>query len=281
MNDTGHVFTRDIAAVVEYIPHLFSAAVILIIGGLLAWLSGHAAEVILTRLGLDRHVERTGFRENLVNVGVQSRPARLIARLVWLIVWLATLVQAVDALELTSLAAALRNLLDFTPHLVVAVGILLVGAVAGDALARATTATFARAGILYHAVAGTLVRAIVIILAVLMALQQLTIESSFLLYVLLLLLGSAALSAAIASGWGARTFFENVVASRYVEENFHIGDGITVDGAAGTLERVGMTNIVVVTSDQRRIVLPNRILARSMVHVEPRQPPTKDSELIM
>ncbi len=279
MNDTGHVFGHDIAAVVAYLPHLFSAAVILAVGGLLAWLIARAVDALLTRLGLDRHVERTGFRENLVAFGLRSRPSRLVARLVWLIVWLATLVQAVDALELTPLSTALRSLLDYTPHLVVAVAILLVGIVAGDALARATTATLARVGILYPTVAGTLMRAIVIILAVLMALQQLTIESSFLLDVLLLLLGSAALSAAIASGWGARMFFENAVASRYVEENFQIGDGITVDGAAGTLERLGMTNVVVLTSDQRRVVLPNSILARSIVHIDARRPRDSNTEM--
>ncbi|MBC5801339.1 MAG: mechanosensitive ion channel [Candidatus Eremiobacteraeota bacterium] len=272
MNDAGNAFSRDFTALIAYVPHLFSAAVILVVGGLLAWLIGRAVDVVLTRLGLDRNVERTGFRENLVNVGVRARPARLVARLVSLIVWLATLVQAVDALELVPLSAALRNLLDYTPHLVVAVAILLVGVVAADALARATTATLARAGILYHTVAGTLMRAIVIVLAALMALQQLTIESSFLLDVLLLLLGSAALSAALASGFGARTFFENAVASRYVEENFQIGDRITVDGAAGTVERLGMTSVVVVTNEQRRIVLPNGIFARFTVHVDVRRP---------
>lgn len=281
MNDARHVFARDLAAIVAYVPHLFSAAIILAVGGLLAWLVGRAVETLLTRLGLDHQVERTGFRENLVAVGLRARPSRLVARLVWLIVWLATLVQAVDALELTPLSTALRTLLDYTPHLVVAVAILLVGIVGGDALARATTATLTRAGILYPTVVGTLMRAIVTILAALMALQQLTIESSFLLDVLLLLLGAAALSAAIASGWGARTFFENAVASRYVEENFQIGDGITVNGAVGTLERFGMTNVVVRTSDRRRVVVPNSILARSVVHINPQEPLNADFNVEM
>lgn len=266
MIDAGRIFGRDVEAVVGYLPHLIGAVIILAVGSLLAWLISRAVAAVLTRLGLDRRVADTGFRENLVRVGLRERPARLVARLVLLIVWLATLVQVVDALELTPLSAALRSLLDYTPHLVVAVAIVLVGIIAGDALARATTATLARTGILYPTIAGTLMRAIVTTVAALMALQQLTIESSFLFDVLLLLLGAAALSAAIASGYGARTFFENVVASRYVEENFKIGDGITVDGASGVLERVGMTNVVIRTSERGRVVLPNRILARYAVH---------------
>lgn len=279
MIDAGRVFDRDIEAVVSYLPHLISAAIILTVGGVLAWLIGRAVEAVLKRVGLDQRVADTGFRENLVSVGLRERPARLVARLVFLIVWLATLVQVVDALELAPLSAALRNLLDFTPHLVVAVAILILGIIAGDPLARATTGTLARAGILYSTVAGTLMRALVTTVAVLMALQQLTIESSFLLDMLLLLLGAVALSAAIASGWGARTFFENVVASRYVEENFKIGDGITVDGATGTLERAGMMNVVIRTNDRGRVVLPNRILAQYAVHIDTSQSADLNAEM--
>ncbi|WP_405054904.1 hypothetical protein [Vulcanimicrobium alpinum] len=39
-----------------------------------------------------------------------------------------------------------------------------------------------------------------------------------------------------------------------------------MDGASGVLERVGMTNVVIRTSERGRVVLPNRILARYAVH---------------
>ena len=98
-----------------------------------------------------------------------------------------------------------------------------------------------------------------------MALQQLTLESGFLFYVLLVVLAGAALAGGLAGGWGARALAENLLAGRYVEREFGVGDYIRVDGTAGTIERLTNTNVVVQTEDGRRVHLPNGLLTRMPV----------------
>jgi small-conductance mechanosensitive channel len=267
----------DLAAVVTYLPRLVAALVIVLVGWALARFLGWLADLLLARLGLDRLGERTGLDHDLAGVGLPSRPAQLVGQLTTAIVLIAALVQAADALALAPLSEVLRQLLGFTPHLLLGGLILLVGLVASDALGRAAAAALARAGVLYYVVAGTLVRVLVVFLALVMALQQLTIEATFLFDVLLVALAGAALTGAIAFGWGLRTLAENITCGRYVEQNFAVGDAITIvwdspesgPNLSGTIDRLRLTSTILRTTDGQRVVIPNGVLARAVIRAEP------------
>jgi small-conductance mechanosensitive channel len=265
MNDARTTLQADFAAIVAYIPHLVAAAVILLAGILAAFVAGFAARTIAARLGLDRAGERSGLRDDLENIGMHARLSFLLGRLVFAIVALATLVQVVDALALTQISDALRQLLSYAPRIVLAGAIVLGGAVLGDLLARTLGAAAKRADIAYDGVLTGAARGLVIVLSVLMALQQLTIEATFLLDVLIVALAGGALAFAIAAGWGGRTFVENVIAARYVEQHLAVGDGVNVAAFDGVVESVGLTGTVVRTSDGSRAIVPNAIFASSVV----------------
>ena len=269
MDDARQLLQQDFTATIGYIPRLVGALVIGLIGGLVAWLLGRITSALLSRLGLDALGNRTGLTADLAMVGIQVLPSRLIGRLVFFIVLLAAFNQAVDTLEFAPLSQALRDLLNFTPHVRLAAVLVLLGVIVGDTLARSAAGAMSRAGVLYHGVAGSVVRTVVIVLAVLMALQQLTIESGFFLYVFLVILGGGALAVGIAGGWGARSLTENLIASRYVEREFAVGDFIRLDGTAGRIERLSATSVIVRTEENRRVTVPNGLLTRMMVESEP------------
>jgi len=272
MDDARRVLVQDFTATIAYVPHIAGALIILLIGGCIAWLFGRLATMLLARVGLDSLGHRRGLTEDLATVGIAAPPSRLIGRLIFFIFLVAALNQAVDTLEFVPLSLALRDLLNFTPHLVVAAVLVILGVIVGDVLARGAADAMSRAGVLYHGLAGSLLRTLVIVLAILMALEQLTIDSGFLLYVLLMVVGGATLAFAIAGGWGARTLAENLVAGRYVEREFALGDFVKVDGTAGTIERLSATSVIVRTDDDRRITVPNGLLTRMAVESKPGTP---------
>ena len=151
------------------------------------------------------------------------------------------------------------------PHLFVAVVILIAAVVIGNVLGDAVTTAAARSGVRGEATLGMLVRGLVIVSGVLTALQQIAIDASFIFDVLLVVLGGVALALALATGWGARRFFENVAAARYVEENFQLGDAIVTDEIDGVVERVGLTSATVRTARGERVVVPNAWFATRIV----------------
>ena len=265
MDDARRVLVDDFTTTIGYIPHLIGALIILLIGGFIAWLVGRIVTLILARLGFDALGDRTGLTDDLAKVGIQMRPSGLIGRIILCIVLLAALNQALDTLEFAPLSQAMRDLLNFSPHVVLAAALVLLGVIVGDLLSRGAAGAMSRAGVLYHGVAGSVLRAVVIVLAVLMALQQLTIDSGFFFYVLLVLLGGAALAMGIAGGWGARSLAENLIAGRYVEREFAVGDYVRVDGTAGTIERLSATSIIIRTETDQRITVPNGLLPKMAV----------------
>ncbi len=265
MDDARRNVLLDVSAMLGYLPHFVGALVILLIGGFIAWLFGRLVTALLARLGLDALGHRKGLTDDLLSVGITAPPSQLIGQLIFVIFLIASINQAVDTLGLAPLADALHGLLNYMPHVVIAAVVILFGVIVGDTLARGTAGAMSRAGVLYHGLAGSLLRNVIIVLAVLMALQQLTIDSGFLLYVFLVILAGGALAVGIAGGWGARTLSENLVAGRYVEREFAVGDHIRIQDTAGTIERLGPTSLTLRTNDDRRITVPNGLLTRTMV----------------
>ena len=272
MSEAERILRHDADLVVAYLPHVGVAAVVLLATIAVAWLTGLAAAFVLARLGLDALGERTGVSEDLAAIGIRLQPARIVGRLIVLIVLLTGLVQAADSLQLGPLADTVRGLLGFMPHLVLAALVVLVGISIADSLAHNASGALSRAGVLYHGAARALIRATIVVLAILIALQQLTIASAFLLDVLLVILGAFALALGLAAGWGARVFFENLIAGHYVERHVRVGDAVRFADTTGVVEALEATSATLRARDGRRIILPNAAIARAPLERE--RPPT-------
>ncbi len=277
MDEARRAFERNLHDAARYIPNLIGALVILAIGALIGWIAARFVAGSLTRVGFDDLGERTGLIDDLARVGIRMRPARLVGRITFLVIFVAAFVQAVNGLELAPISESLGTFLTYLPHAVLAVVIVLAGIIVGDTVGRGTAGAMSRSGVLYHDLAGTFLRSAIIVLAVLMGLQQLTVDSSFLFYVLLVVFGAAAFAVAVAGGWGARVFAENLVASHYAERHFRIGDYIVIEGRSGAIERLDATSITLRTSDGRTMIFPNAVLARSAIETGTQPPPLQTS----
>ncbi len=265
MDDARRTIVQNLDSAARYLPNIIAALVILLLGAFIGWLVARFIATLLTRLGFDHLGERTGLIDDLARVGIGMRPSRLVGRIAFFVVLAAAFVQAVNGLELAPISQTLGSFLTYLPHAVLAVVLVLVGIIVGDTVGRGAAGAMSRAGVLYHDVAGGVLRAAIIVLFVLMALQQLTVDSGFLFYVLLVILGAFALAAAIAGGWGARAFAENLVAAHYIERHLDVGHFIRVKGRTGTIERLDAMSTIVRTADDRTIIFPNGYLAQSVV----------------
>jgi small-conductance mechanosensitive channel len=250
-----------------YGPHIVIALIIFAIGTAIGWLAARFVAITLTRAGFDRLGAQTGLDDDLARVGIRLPPSRVVGRIVFLVVEIAAFVQAIDGLELAPISASLNAFLIYLPHTVLAAVLVLVGIIVGDTLGRGTANAMSRAGVLYHDVVGGVLRTAIILLAVLMALEQLTVASAFLFYVLLVIVGGCSLALAIAGGWGARAFAENLIAARYVERHLSVGDHIRIEGQVGRIERFDVMSTILRTDDGRRIIYPNGLLASAVVEV--------------
>jgi small-conductance mechanosensitive channel len=265
MNNWPPFWQQDGTA--PYYPHLVVAAIILALGVFIGAIAARITALTLARAGFNRLGERTGLDDDLARIGITIAPSRVVGRIVFGVIFIAAFVQAVNGLELQPISASLDAFLIYLPHIVLAAILVLAGVIVGDTVGRGTAQAMSRSGVLYHDVVGGVLRATIIVLAVLMALEQLTIASVFLFYVLLVVIGSGSLALAVAGGWGARAFAENLIAARYVERHLSLGDRVRVEGQTGTIEQFDAMSTILRTDDGRRIIYPNGLLAGAVVEV--------------
>ncbi|HSJ62451.1 MAG TPA: mechanosensitive ion channel [Gemmatimonadaceae bacterium] len=199
--------------VFQYVPLLLGALVILFAGYLLAKLLERATDRLLSRIGLNRWLERGGVLDAVERTGWRARPSRVFATLIFWFVMFAVILVAANALGLNALADLFSELVSYIPSLIAAVVIVLVGIVLGDFVEGLIRAS---AGALHG---GTMMarvgRGSVVMLAIFMALQTLGIAPDIVTTAFAILFGAVALAMALAFGLGNRELAGEVTREWY------------------------------------------------------------------
>jgi small-conductance mechanosensitive channel len=94
---------------------------------------------------------------------------------------------------------------------------------------------------------------------------QLGLETSFLVLLAVVLLGTIGLVTALALGQGLVPLSGNIAAGRYVQEDIEVGDEISVNGVEGTVERLGYSAVTLRSEDGYLYRVPNRSLLENVV----------------
>jgi hypothetical protein len=187
--------------IVNFLPQLLVALGILLAGFAIAKMVERGTDVTLHRVGFDRWMRDGGVTEALERAGTSLDPSTVLAKLVFWTVMLLVILVASNALGLAVVSALFAELLAYIPNVIAAVIVLVLGLVLGEFVKDLILAS---AGAV-HGVP-TLARAAkaaIIVLAVFMALEQLTIGEDIVLVAFVAVVGAAALAAGIAFGLGA------------------------------------------------------------------------------
>ncbi len=198
---------------VQYLPALVGALVIVFAGYLLAKLLERATDRALAKLGLNRWLERGGVLEAVERTGWRAAPSRVFAAILFWLTMFVVIIIAANALGLTALADVFQQLVSYVPSVIAALVIVLVGIVLGefvDGLIMASAGaipggpTLARVG-----------RAGVVILAIFMALQTLGVASDIVTLAFGIIFGAVAIAAALAFGLGNRELAGEITRAWY------------------------------------------------------------------
>jgi small-conductance mechanosensitive channel len=188
------------------------------------------------------------------------RQVRSAARGVMWFLLAAVVVVAASLLAPQLLADIPAQVLRFLPRLGVALVILWVGAVVAGLLRQVVEASLAGIQVAQAAVIGRIAYWVVLGLAILMAADQLGVETGVLQTALFLLLLIAGVAAAIAVGLGGRALAGNVIAGRYVDDRFTVGERIEVDEWRGTIVEVGLASVTISDSQGELVEIPHGYL---------------------
>jgi small-conductance mechanosensitive channel len=170
---------------------------------------------------------------------------------------------ATDALGLPLLAAWLGAASNHLPRILLAVLIVIAGFV-GGALARdAARAAAHAAGFGREALLGRLVQGLIVVVALITALDHVRVDIAFLTATLLIVVGALTGSVALAFALGARTAVSNIIACHYLQQTHRMGQLVRVGTVEGRIVEF-TSGAVVLEGSEGRVLVPAKTFSESV-----------------
>ena len=225
-------------------PKVLAALVILAVGWGVSKLVEKICARALRRFGLDRAADQLGVSSALEQAGIRSGASGVLGRLLFWILLLAFLLPALETMGLTAVASTVDRLITYLPNVLAAALLLVVGALAARFVRNVTSSAAAVASVgparQLGAIAGGLVVAVVAVLA----LEQLGVETRFLIVVVTTLAATIGLSVGIALALGASKAVAHIFAGHFLRQSLQVGERVEVRGQVGVVDRIGAVDTV-------------------------------------
>lgn len=245
----------------NFLPDLFSAVIILFLG----WIAARLLRAVTSRgtRSLEHLLTRLVRLRGFENLKVPHLSSELLGSIVfWIVIFLA-LTAVTQVLGLTAFSQGLQRVLTFLPTLLVGGLIILAGYLVSllvrDLFVSASPAAFRENPLLAR-----LLQFMVLATAVVIGVDQIGIDVSFLIILASLVLASISGGAALAVSLGARTLVSNLIGSHYFRQTCQVGQTVKIGGYEGRILDLTAT-MVVLESDEGRVVIPARVFQEEPV----------------
>lgn len=213
-NVLSNSFLNLWSGVINFVPQLIIAILIIVIGWLVGALIGRVVAQIIRSLRVDEGLRKAGVEDTLARGGIVLNSGNFLGALVKWFIILVFLIAALDVLHLTQVNEFLQGVvLFYLPQVIIAVLILMLAAVIGDVMQKVVTTSAKTAEIKSARFLGSFTKWAIWIFAILAALLQLNIASSFIQTIFTGIVVALSLAAGLAFGLGGQE-----AAARFIEK---------------------------------------------------------------
>lgn len=198
-------------AVLNFVPSLIGALLVLIIGLIVAsafrWLvervvTGIKLDTLVRKVGLDAYVERAGFRVN---------SARFFGFIVYWFFVVVFVMAVSDILQLFAFSFFLRGIVAYLPNIIIAILIMLAAVVLANLCRSLVRGSILGAKLHASKFLGSLTWWAIVVFGLLAALVQLGIASSIINTLVTGLIAMVALAGGIAFGLGGKDYASHLL----------------------------------------------------------------------
>lgn len=215
----------------DFLPNLLGFVVILIVGYIVARIVKAVVAKLLAKVGVDRMLSESAGGRFVDRTLPGASASRAIAGLLFWFVFAFFVVAAIGALRIDALTDFMNNVLNYLPNLIVAILIFVVAAAVAGIAGSAASRVFG--GRPTGRVVGTVVPALVMVIATFMILDQLQIAPNIVTIAFAATVFAIALGLALAFGLGGRDVARQLLEEAYAKGRSD-GDGSSTGTAAGS-----------------------------------------------
>jgi len=187
----------------DYLPTLAAGVLVLVVGIVLGWLAKRAAVRILIWLRLDRMAGRVGWRSAFGKGDVRAALYELLGNIVFVLVVLVFLDNALTIWGLAVLSRLLDTLVFSVPRLALAALIVAVGVGIGNAVAQRAQSALEEEDIVHARLLAKALKAVVLAVVAALALWELDFARQIVLSGFVIAFGSMGVAFALCVGLGS------------------------------------------------------------------------------
>lgn len=251
--------------VANFIPNLFGAMIVVLLGFVVAKLLDTLLSKVLAKIGLDRLMSGTGLTKLLARVGIQVPVSTLIGKIVYWFILLVFLVSAAESLGLERVSKTLDVLALYVPKVFGAALIMLAGVLLAQLLSSVVRGAAEGVGLDYANGLGRIAQWLIILISLSVAIGQLEVKTDLLNNVIAIVLISVGLAVALALGLGSREIAGQILAGIYVRELYEVGQHLQIGEVEGHIEEIGTVKTTLLTESGELVSLANRELLEQRV----------------
>lgn len=193
------------------VGNLLLVIIILVIGWLVAKLIQNLITKLLKLIKIDSIADQIGANSFLSKGGIKATLAELIGVISYWLIVLIVIMLAVNAVGLTVAADLLNRMVLYVPNVIIAIVVLALGIFLSSFLSAAVRTAAINAGIEQAKILAKVVETAIVILAAVIALEQLNIGAAVINILITIILASLGLGFALAVGLGCKDLVGRIV----------------------------------------------------------------------
>jgi small-conductance mechanosensitive channel len=264
LTNVQDTFLQLLNTVLNYLPRLVLAALLLIIGYIIARVLRGVITKGLRALHFDDLSDRAGITRALRMAGTQLDAARVVADVVFWWIFLIFVELAVNTLGLVEISAFLNAVLSYIPNVIVAILIIVIGALLANVVAGVIRAAAGSARLSLASLLANVARWAIIIFAVLAALTQLHVAENMIFILFAATVGMLAIAGGLAFGLGGVDAARGMISGLSTQSTLQPGQRVHIGQETGIVVSHDM-NQTIVDTPTGRIAIPNAALSHEHI----------------
>jgi len=258
--------SRVAIQILEHLPAVLGAMVLLLVGWGVAWLlrylTVHIAERTVVRLAQTRPMDT-----RVQQPRSYSAAPTIASRIVFWVVLLFFVLAASEVLELEVVSSLLTAVTAYLPRLFAGLLILFIGLWLAEVTRAVLRRTSTTIGIEQGDVLGRLGQALVLLTVFSIAAGQIGIDNTLLVVLVAILFGVILGTIALALSLGAKTTIANLLAAQSIAQMYGPGDVIRIGDIEGKILRITRTSLILETHDGQTLIPAKRFSEQESVHI--------------
>lgn len=217
LNTLSQTLGNFLNALALFLPRLLSMLVIIAAGFVVALLLRVVVRRIFSIESFRKYCDSAGLTQMMRRAALPP-PVDFLSQLIFWVVWIVFIVLGIDALGIGALREQISKFFLFLPQIFVALVILFIGLLVANFFSRATLLAATNANYPSARLLASLVRLLIVILAVTMALEQIGLGRHVVLIAFSIAFGALMLGASIAFGLGGRDVARRVLERQFLQK---------------------------------------------------------------